>query len=179
VLPIELLTQIRAIEPSVDREAAFLPCSVWLRDGAIHERVYLIDAEHYARTWGLVPRRNIVVEEALIRVAEYAERLPVRPANQLYAAGESGMGYFRFVLEFHGGTAQAYVTGNAVDFVPYPAEYHAMDVVRALPHASGEAGSYLEGLSYMWCPVAGLSNAVPHLRPRAPWWKFWSRLAAT
>lgn len=179
MLASQVLAQLREIEPSVDRDAAYFPCCVWLRDGTMHERVYLIDAAQYAATWGLFPGRTVVPEEALVRVAEQAERLPVRVANQLYAAGESGMGYCRFVLEFRDGAAQAYVTGNAVDFVPYPADYHAADVVRAVPHGGGEMRSHLEGLSYLWCPVAGLSNVVPRVRPRAPWWKFGSRGAAT
>jgi len=179
MLPIGLLQQIRAIEPSVDRGVAYLPCSVALRDGTVHERVYLIDAEDFARTWGHVSGQYVVAMEALVRVAENPERLPARFANRLYAAGESGMGYFQFVLEFGDGTAQAYVTGDAVDFLAYPGTRKAADVSAVVPHAKGTSGSYLEGLPYLWCPIIGLHAVLADLRPAAPWWRFWTRPPAT
>ena len=162
MLPIEVLAQIREIEPSVDQNAVYIPCRVWLRDGTMHERVYLIDAEQYARTWGLVPRRDVLTADVIAQVDEYPERLPVRIANQLYAAGESGMGYCLFELRFRDGNTQAYQTGNAMDFVPYPTGYHAADVVGVRPHAGRQAAQRLEGLSYLWCPVPGLARAALH-----------------
>jgi len=61
------------------------------------------------------------------------------------------MGGCFFVLIFKSGHKQAYVTGNALDFLPYPAGLGPTDVVAVEPHVGRHAPSQLSGLNYHWC----------------------------
>jgi hypothetical protein len=171
-LAVPLVEQLRAIRPSRDGALAYYPCRVQLHDGGTRERVYLVDADAYARTWGLIPDRRVLVAADVATLEEHPARLPAAFADELYAAGESGMGYCVFTLRFRDGCEQAYLTGNAVDFLPYPHGRGPADVVAATPHRGRDAASRLEGLSYEWCPVAGLDTS-------RPWWRFWAGGAAT
>lgn len=89
-------------------------------------------------------------------------RLPVCFANELYAAGESGMGYRVFVIEFRDGTGQAYHTGGAVDFLEYPDSKGPEDVVRALPHEGRSKWIHLaHHAEYSVCLVTDLPQSSP------------------
>jgi hypothetical protein len=59
-------------------------------------------------------RANSVIKiENVASLAASPSRLPVRFANQLYEAGDSGMGFLIFTLTFSDGSEQAFITGNA------------------------------------------------------------------
>jgi hypothetical protein len=155
-----VLAQVRAILPSTHGRLPYYPCQVRLRDGSVRDRVYLIDAEAFAATWGFSPTRVVVQASEVVAVAESHERLPRAFADILYAADESGMGYCLFTLQFRDGSEQVYLTGNAVDFLPYPSGQTATDVTGVVPHQGRKAASRLEGLPYDWCPVRGLGAAT-------------------
>ena len=149
---------MRGILPSRDENKAYYPCKVVLHNGTVHERVYLIDAVDYARSWGHNPGRSTLTASEIAAVEESPERLPPVFADQLYAAGESGMGFCMFTVRFRDGTQQAYVTGNAIDFLQLPNGRTAGDVVAVLAHTGRESQSALAELPYEWCPVNGLSS---------------------
>src|SRR5262249_23689908 len=83
-------------------------------------------------------------------IRESPLRLPATLANQLYSAGESGMGYTVFTVEFADGSTRAYVTGNAVDFIEPPPGCRAQDAVRVLPHEGRNHAHHL-AVEYAWC----------------------------
>jgi hypothetical protein len=94
----------------------------------------------------------------VIEISESPSRLPVDIANELYKAGESGMGYCAFLLEFKDGSRQAYVTGNAVDFIPMPNGKSLGDITRVIPHEGRNDENSLSGHKYFWCLFNGIAN---------------------
>ena len=60
------------------------------------------------------------------------------------------MGYTVFTVVFKDGTRQAYITGNAVDFVRYPEGKGTEDVARVLPH-EGRNAEPIRAPEYYWC----------------------------
>jgi len=152
-LPGHLKRQLREITPSLDGDLKYYPCAVQLKDGNEVDRVYLVDELPYIRHWGMYPHQDPRKAEILVKdvavIRESPSRLPVRFANELYKAGESGMGYTVFTVVFTTGLQQAYLTGNAVDFIDYPEGVEANDVVAVLPHVGRD--SHREGPGYYWC----------------------------
>jgi hypothetical protein len=134
----KLAAQLACIEPSRDGRLEYRPCSVILLDCTVVQNVYIVDAQQYIDAWGVWPEddpgKSCVSLEAVQSIAPSLSRLPAEVANELYRAGESGMGYTVFKLHFRDGTAEAYVTGSAVDFVSYPAGKSGKDIKRVEPH---------------------------------------------
>jgi hypothetical protein len=153
-LSAELQRQLAAIPPSVDGGLNYYPCQVTLSDGTQLDRVYLVEYAPYLRTWGVTPeqdraKRSVAIEQ-VTAVAESPSRLPREFANELYRAGESGMGYCVFRVKFRDGRVERYVTGNAVDFISYPVGYGPEDVVAVEAHALPWEGAK-QGAPYHWC----------------------------
>jgi hypothetical protein len=153
-LPPEFAAQLERVPASRDRDLEYRPCRVVLTDGRQIDCVYIVDAEAYIRAWGVWPeddagKRSVRIEDVR-EIRDSPFRLPAGLANLLYAAGESGMGGCHFVVEFGDGTRQAYVTGNAVDFVPAPQGLRTSDATGVIPHA-GRHARPLPGLDYWWC----------------------------
>ena len=100
--------QLHAIEPSRDRWMEYKPCAVVRKDG---ERVYVADYAPYIRMWGVTPEedqgKKCVAIQDVVKIEESPFRLPARFANQIYKAGESGMGYCIFTVQFDDGSSQA------------------------------------------------------------------------
>lgn len=130
--------QIAAIEPSITDKTKFFPCVVTFDDGSQLDKVYLIEQYSYIRIWGSYPQNEIDLKR-IVSVTESPLRLPAKYANELYLAGESGMGYLIFTVVFSDGSNQAYVTGNLIDFLDYPEGKTGADVVEVLPHVGREA----------------------------------------
>ena len=105
------------IEPS-DPESGmpYYPCVVTLRDGRIVDRVYMQAEEPYKKYWGVWPeddrgKQSLPIAE-VVEIASSPTRLPPRFATEIYAEGESGMGYTIFMLVFANGYKQAYGVGT-------------------------------------------------------------------
>jgi len=122
-------------------------------------RVYLVSQNLWIKLWGVYPSQDRGKSEVQLSdvtsIMDSPTRLPARFATELYAAGESGMGYTVFTVVFgHSGpqinSRQAYVTGNAVDFIDYPEGKGPNDVVSVLPHV-GRDSNYSNGPKYSWC----------------------------
>ena len=84
-------------------------------------------------------------------IKDSPSRLPVQFARKLYEAGESGMGYTVFTVSFSDGSHQAYVTGNAIDFIEYPDGQTPATVVDVLPHVGRADPNQRNGPDYFWC----------------------------
>ena len=149
-----LRAQLQLVRPSHDRWLSYRPCSVVCRDGSHLDCVYLVDAPSYIRMWGVWPEddsgKEAVRVEDVLELSESPFRLPAELANQVYQAGESGMGYCRFSVQFRGGAQQTYLTGNAVDFITAPPGLATGDAVSVTPHG-GTNQDYVPGLKYAWC----------------------------
>src|SRR6266404_3576589 len=154
-LPPHLKSQLNAITPSVDDELKHYPCLVRLNDATEVDRVYLVSEAPYIRHWGVYPGQDSgkseVHVEDVASLKESPSRLPPQFANELYKAGESGMGYTLFVVVFSDGTRQAFLTGNAVDFIEYPQGKGPQDVTAVLPNEGRNDPGRREAPNYSWC----------------------------
>src|SRR5271170_3652048 len=133
----ELRVQLEAIPTSGDYLVAFRPCDVILKDGRRVDRVYVMPEEPYIMIWGVWPeddkgKKSIRIED-VSTVEESSHRLPAPLASKLYMAGESGMGCTIFTVVFDDGSRLAIQTGNAIDFIDYPAGKGLGNVVDVLP----------------------------------------------
>lgn len=147
--------QLLLVEPSRDWYLEYRPCRVTLIDGRQLDCVYVVPEESYRKSWGTWPeddsgKKSILIQD-LSSIETSASRLPAEIANKIYDAGESGMGYCVFTLVFGDHTRQAYVTGNAVDFVPMPDEKTIAEIIDVIPHEGRQSENLLHGLNYYWC----------------------------
>ena len=154
-LPDHLQPQLDAITPSVDGDMKYYPCKVRLHDGSEIDHVYLVAEAPYIRNWGVYPREDPHKAEVLAgdiaSLAESPSRLPARFANELYKAGESGMGYTLFTVVFADGSRQAYSAGNAIDFIEYPPGKGPQDVAQVLPHEGRSDKHRIDAPDFHWC----------------------------
>jgi hypothetical protein len=153
-LPDYIREALASIEPSRDRDIAYFPCRATLADGRQLDTVYIVSEGPYRKYWGIYPEDDhgkswIRIEDA-VKVEESPTRLPARFANELYKAGESGMGYTIFKVVFNDGQQQTCATGNAVDFIQYPAGKSPADVVAVLPH-QGREDQPVRSPRWYWC----------------------------
>ena len=159
----ELRTQLEAVEPSTDFGVInYRPCCVTLATGETRDFVYLVEARTYYQIWGVWPEDDPGKKELplgrISAIHDSPARLPAALANKLYAAGESGMGYFVFTVVLRDGRQLAFVPGNAVDFPSLPHGVTSSDIVDVLPGTG-----WAEGLrdrpplpsesaaDYLWC----------------------------
>jgi len=104
------------------------------------------------------PGKSEVLVSNLASIVESPSRLPAPFANELYKAGESGMGYtvftvvFKTVIPFlrHRTT---YLAGGAVDFISYPWGTGPSDVLSVLPRVGRRSASLARQVppKYYWC----------------------------
>jgi hypothetical protein len=154
VLPSNLRAAWAAIAPSIDGKLEYRPCAVRLKNGTNVPCVYIMDAQSYIDVWGVWPEddkgKRFVLVEDLASISESPFRLPAKFANEIYRAGESGMGYCIFTVVFSDGTEQACLGGNAVDFVKLRDGKSVADITAVIPH-KGRDATHMESPQYNWC----------------------------
>jgi len=132
----------------------YRPCRLKLKNGEIIDRVYVSEVESYMKVWGVMPDQDAGKQYALIEevesIQEYPKRMPVKLANKLYEAGESGMGYLLYKIEFDNGQTIDVATGNAVDFPPIPDGLTKENIKEVYPH-QGSRENPTHSPSYTWC----------------------------
>ena len=123
-LTAEISRQMEDVEPSIDGSLKYYPCAARLANGDSLSCVYVVWDEAYIKVWGIYPEqdpaKSWVRIEDVREVVDSPRRLPAKFARELYQQGESGMGNTIFTVVFSDGSRQAYVAGNAVDFIRYP-----------------------------------------------------------
>jgi hypothetical protein len=153
-LPESLKADLAAIEPSQGGGLDYYPCCAVLRAGRAMERVFMAAEAPYIHCWGVYPEEDrgkfSVSIQDVVSVTDSPSRLPAKFANQLYIAGESGMGYHIFTVVFTDGTKEAYVTGNAVDFIDYPEGKEPKNVAAVLPGVGRDHNPH-PAPKYHWC----------------------------
>ena len=83
--------------PSSQCMMEYFPCMVLFANGEQHDCVYVADAKSYIRAWGVWPdddpgKREIAIQD-MAQIQPSPNRLPARFAREMYAVGESGLGY--------------------------------------------------------------------------------------
>ena len=152
-----LKDQLLQITPSVDFIMNYRPCKVRLKNGQLLDRVYVADYESYLMTWGVMPKddpgkKSILIED-VEEILESPYRMPADFASRLYEYGESGMGYVIFTIKFDNGQIVNAVTGNAVDFPPFPDGLTTKNIVDIIP--GGQRKNTIQGPDYFWCVFKG------------------------
>lgn len=152
--PAHISEALQEITPSDGGSITYYPCKVTLKDARIFHAVYIEPEKPYFRVWGVYPeddkgKQSLRIEEVEL-VEESQKRLPPQFANEVYRSGESGMGYTIFTVVFSDGLRQAYVTGNAVDFITYPEGKGPQNVVSVEPHV-GRNENPLRAPQWFWC----------------------------
>jgi len=153
-LSAHLTQQLEEIVPSVSASLRYFPCCVKLKDGQTIDRVYVVEAQPYITHWGVWPdqdpHKHEVRSEDVTDIYESLSRLPAQFANELYEAGESGMGYTVFTVRFSDGTESAHASGNAIDFISLPIGQSVADIVEVFPH-KGRDRAMSDSVPYYWC----------------------------
>jgi hypothetical protein len=148
----DLARQLSAVPVS---GGIYHPCSVVLNDGTVKDRVYVVEATPWFSYWGVWPEDDLGKHSIDIRtvteINNSPSRLPARYADELYKAGESGMGYTIFTVRFADGSSIAVGTGNAVDFIDYPEGQSPETVVGVLPNVGRNDPHLRSGPEYSWC----------------------------
>lgn len=150
----ELCEQLRRVPASHDGSMEYRPCAITLRSGVELPCVYVVDSKRYIQAWGVWPeddraKRSVPIGSVL-KIEDSPNRLPAHLADELYRAGESGMGYTVFTVEFANGKQRAYLTGNAVDFIVPPHGVRASESLHVRPH-DGRHEAKPCSLEYYWC----------------------------
>ena len=153
-LPTNLSAQASKIPITHDGVLTYCPCSAILKDGRQVDCVYLVEAAPYIKMWGIWPDQDkgkleIKIED-VVRIEPSPYCLPTKFAQQLYDAGESGMGYTVFEIQYRDGSRSAHLTGNAVDFVNLPSGKVMSDIHSVHPH-EGRNSVHVEAPNYNWC----------------------------
>jgi hypothetical protein len=100
-----------------------------LKTGAVLEHAYAFPAPrdgHLLSTFPYVWMKDVA------KIEESPDRLPKRFADRLNAAGESGMGYCAFALDFRDGRRLYVTSGNYVDLLVLPEGYAFDEIVDVL-----------------------------------------------
>jgi len=152
----DIAAQLGRVPTSRDRSFLYAPCRVELKSGETLPRVYLVEEASYLRQWGNDPDRSMVDIADVLAVENSADRLPAQLADQVYEAGESGMGYVVFTVQLRDGRSIPFSTGNAVDFLDWPSDVNPSEAVAVEPHIGREFfvhpdGGGRHGADYKWC----------------------------
>lgn len=144
------------------RSIQYRPCLVTLKDGSTRDFVYLVNWPIFRRTWGdhhPDPGRRYLDVGEVASLQSSPSRLPAAIANRIYDAGESGMGFTIFTLEFDDGTVVAYGGGNAIDFIRYPPGMTGHNIVDVFPHHGREMNPRRLP-DHVWCIFDGGAPAA-------------------
>ena len=154
-LPDFLRSQWEKIPPSHGAANNARPCMAVLDDNTVIDAVYVVSAEDFINTWGIWPKDDSAKREVHIsRVRKFQKspsRLPLKFAEKIYHVGESRMGGSDFTLVFSDKTTQAYVAGNAVDFLELPSGKSMADVIDVILSEAIQTTNCLHDLNYYWC----------------------------
>jgi hypothetical protein len=146
--------QLGHIEPIVNHGIIFYPCSVQTTTGQLVSCVYITEETGYFRRWGVWPEddkgKHAIHVNEISSIAESPCRLPARYANELYKAGETGMGYQIFTVRFKTNIDQTYLAGGVLDFINYPKGLREDDILQVSAGQSGHP-PYLRIPTYYWC----------------------------
>jgi len=157
-LPPSIGRQLAAIEPSICGTLRYYPCLVTLKNGSKLDRVYFVEKEAYIQQWSVLPQddptKDGVAISQVFAIVESPSRLPAQFANRLYAGPESGMGYKIFTVIFSDNFRQAFITGNAIDFIEYPLGHNPDDVIDVIDNAGRETNP-MPGPKHYWCLFTG------------------------
>ena len=94
--------------------------------------MYFLEENDFLKLWGKTPETDFEHKHVAVgdisAIEESRFRLPAKFANEVYRAGESGMGWFDFTLVFTRWCWRNYMVGSFIDFLEYPLWFGPKDV---------------------------------------------------
>jgi len=99
-------SQLALIEPSITASGCYVyPGAATLKDGTFLNCVYFATTSAYHRVYGSDhpssnPSALWISPRDVASIRQSPARLPAKFANEIYRAGESGMGYYMFTVQF-------------------------------------------------------------------------------
>ena len=147
--------QLFDIQSSQSNELQLWPCRVVLKNGKSFDNVYIVEAKKYINQWGIWPeddpnKKSIAISDVDC-IEESPNRLPAYFANKMYTAGETGMGYIIFTIQFSDGSEKTYIGGNAIDFIELPADKIMSDIIDVKPHEGRKGIEQFKSSEFFWC----------------------------
>lgn len=146
----QLQDVLQNIEPSIDGQLKYFPCSVELKSRKVLNHVCFVEAGLFGDWWGEQGRQVLNANE-ILNLQECPDRLPPKLASKLYQAGESGMGYTLFQIEYEDGSVSSHSAGNLIDFVRLPAGTSRTEIADVIPHCGRNSLSRLSAPDHVWC----------------------------
>jgi len=127
--PAEFLQQLDAIGPGVWGTL----CEVTLDDGRSFDHCLAWENPRFS------DKGNWISPEHVMEIRACRCRMPVKFAQLVQRAGESGMGYHIYVVELADKTSFVHLAGGLdIDLLNLPEGYSDQDVVNVLPHEGRE-----------------------------------------
>ena len=152
----EILRKLKGEKTSKDFGLSYYPFSVMTNSGKKLDCVCFVNRDIFYEVWGDAPKGRLFIDLKDVRdIFDSEYRLRVDLAQKIYDAGETGMGYFRFIAVMKDGKKFTYLTGGLVDFLEPPPGYSIKDIVDVIPH-KGDRKNYYKDKDYYWCLVEGL-----------------------
>ena len=157
VISDDLSRDLLLVTPSRCYGMEYRPCQVMLWDGSVLDRVYVVKARPYLRSWGVAPEddpgKSSIPIEAVRSLRESPYRLAPHLADKVYRAHESGMGYVVFQVILEDGRVLDCLTGNAVDFLDWPPGVTPAMARDVIPRAGAARTSpdRVRGAPFCWC----------------------------
>ena len=133
-LTLELADQLATVPRT--HGGLLAPCRVTLRSGHVRDRVLVGERAAVARAGYRVTGAFEV--EDVARIEDSPARLPAELAERIHSAGESGMGYLRFLVRMRDGSTLPFVTGGMADFPAWPPGASPADAIDVVPHGGRE-----------------------------------------
>lgn len=147
--------QLLQISPSFIDGIEHYPCAVTLASGEFLDFVYIVESKGFLYCWSVLPeedpgKKSIYLNDVK-EIHPSPNRIPALLAADLYEAGETGMGFIVFEMEFSDGEKLSAISGNAVDFVNLPDSRSVSDIVKVRKIEDRDYKSFLQPPEIHFC----------------------------
>jgi hypothetical protein len=162
-----LFGQLRSITRA-SRRARVTPCKLVMKDGSVHERVYLAEASSYLTAWSQWPdddEQTLIDIEQVERIEASPHRLPASIGRKVLRRCKRVGGQRFFKLKLKGGTTIHCSTPSLADFVQLPEGVGVDDVVAVRREKRRSEGEPLPQAPHCWCLYRDPGRIYPDVQP--------------
>ena len=166
VLSDSLRLQLTEVRPSMGLFGIkYRPCEVTLKDGSIDHHVYVQEQQKWLDVWGVDPeddpgKRSIEID-SVAEIRESPARIPAVFADEIYAAFPLGREEAVFQLVLDDGRVITCRTGDAIDFLRWPAGVEPRQVVGVRTDVGNHRpDADIVNADFAWCLYQGVEPAA-------------------
>lgn len=167
-----LVGQVRSITKA-GRRARVTPCRLVMKDGTVHDRVYLAEASSYLTAFGEWPQPDwfpTLDIDAVERIEPSPYRLPAWMGRRVFRKSRLTGGQCFFILKLRDGRTLHCSTPTLADFIELPPGVTGEDVVALRPDRKPK--SWIERLQpapHAWCLYRDPNLLYPDAQEPAVW----------